>query len=755
VKHRPNARWCVLHGWNVALLPLLPLLLAGIVRAQSVPPLPVPPVQATAVSDPDLSRAPASSIAEVVVDVARPISAASSLSVRDRDFALRPIGSVQDILRVTPGLVMVQHSGGGKANQYFLRGFDADHGTDVALSIDGVPINMVSHAHGQGFSDTNFIIAEVVERVEITKGPYFAAQGDFATAGSVNLVSRDAFEHSSLGFGVSGSPGQGGPGYRGVAIASPEFESTRAIFAAEIGRSEGPFDNPEHWDKYKLFNKVHVTLSDKTTVNLGELSYASNWNGSGQIPDRAVQQGLISRWGAIDPDEGGNTARHQMFAQLQSRPSDNSSVEALAYLGTYRFNLFSNFTLFLNNTETGDEIEQVDRRTFFGGRVKYRIVHDLSGLRFDTTIGADTRSDDIHNELWNTSARVPQELVVSTDTHQTFLGAFLNEEITPVRWLRLNLGGRADLLSFAVDDRKTPVQELGALSPASGVGADHQFSPKASLIVTPVESDSLNLDLYLNYGSGFHSNDVRGAFTQVAVSPLTRAKGEEFGVRARLWQRWDLAAALWRLDLAQETVWVGDEGTTEVGDATRRQGIELETRYEFTSWLAADLDLTFTQSELRRNAGNGNGLALAPKRTWSGGVSARHSLGPGTGRAGIRFYGIGDRPASDDGVIVAPGFTQFDAHVGYRHRWFDIALDVENLLDGRYRSAQFDTVSRLPNEPLVGAPLPAGFSCGRRGRLASAPDGSPGSDAFYGCEEVNYTPAYPLAARVLTTLYLD
>jgi outer membrane cobalamin receptor len=189
-----------------------------------------------------------------VVLVVRPISAASSLSVRDRDFQLRPIGSVQDILRVTPGLVLVQHSGGGKANQYFMRGFDADHGTDLALSIDGIPINMVSHAHGQGFSDTNFIIAEVVERVEITKGPYFVGQGDFATAGAVNLVSRAAFEHSSAGVGLSGSPGHGGIGYRVLAIASPSFESTRATFAAEIGRSEGPFDNPEDWDKYKLFN---------------------------------------------------------------------------------------------------------------------------------------------------------------------------------------------------------------------------------------------------------------------------------------------------------------------------------------------------------------------------------------------------------------------------------------------------------------------------------------------------------------------
>jgi outer membrane receptor protein involved in Fe transport len=215
----------------------------------------------------------------------------------------------------------------------------------------------------------------------------------------------------------------------------------------------------------------------------------------------------------------------------------------------------------------------------------------------------------------------------------------------------------------------------------TGVGADHQFSPKLSMIGTPLENELAQLDLYANYGHGFHSNDVRGAFADPAVTPLTRAIGEELGTRARLFQRWDIAAAFWRLDLDNETVWVGDEGTTEVGDPTRRQGIEIETRYELTNWLAADLDLTFTHSDLKENAGNGNGLALAPKQTWSGGVSARHELGPGTARAGLRFYGIGDRPASDDGVLVAPGFTQFDLHVGYRHRWFDVSLDIKNLLD--------------------------------------------------------------------------
>jgi hypothetical protein len=338
--------------------------------------------------------------------------------------------------------------------------------------------------------------------------------------------------------------------------------------------------------------------------------------------------------------------------------------------------------------------------------------------------------------------------VRDNDVHQTMVGAFINQEIAPARWLRLDVGGRADLLSFAVD---SPDDTTGA---GTGVGAAHQLSPKASLIVTPLDRERAQLDIYLNYGHGFHSNDVRGAFATPPVTPLTRAVGEEVGARARLFGRWDLAAALWQLDLDNETVWNGDEGTTAVSDATTRRGVELETRFEVTPWLAADLDLSFTRSRFSSDRENGGGLALAPRQTWAGGLSARHDLGPGVARAGLRFYGIGDRPATDDGALVAPGFTEFDLHVGYRHRRFDISLDVENLLNSQFRSAQFATVSRLATEPGVGDQLPADFSCGNNARLAPAPAGAmPGR--FYGCEDIHFTPAYPLTLRVLATLYLD
>lgn len=677
----------------------------------------------------------------------RASSAGSSFSVRDRDFALRPISSVQDILRVTPGLVIVQHSGGGKAQQYFLRGFDADHGTDVALSIDGVPINMVSHGHGQGYADTNFIIPEVVERVEVTKGPSFANQGDFATAGAINMVSREQFEHSSIGVTTGGSPGYGQPMVRALAIAAPQFDSIKATFAAELGQENGPFVNPNAWNRYKLFNRIGYTFDGGSSISLVHMGYGGDWKGSGQIAARAVEQGLISRFGALDPTEGGNSTRHQIALIARLRPNDSSEFRALLYVGTYRFNMFSNFTGYLADPVSGDEIEQVDGRVFFGTRASYRVSHRVGEIRFDTSVGVDVRSDDIENQLWSTRERTRLGVRRDNGMRVTTAGVWFNEEISPFSWLRMNLGGRIDGTTFSVENR---LPSPAADAPGSGVGSAFLVSPKVNLIFSPLRRDELTWDIFANYGHGFHSNDVRGVFSTPAVTPLTRARGGELGTRARLWKRLDLAAAGWALDLANETVWIGDEGTTEVSDPTFRYGMELEARFELTSWLAADLDVTFTRSQFAADGGNGGGLALAPQQTWSGGVSARHQLGPGLARGGIRVFGIGDRPASDDGALVAPGWTQVDLHLGYRLRRFDVSVDVENLLNGQYRAAQFATTSRLSGEPALNGPVPAGFTCGSAGRLAASSDGS-----FQGCEDVNFTPAFPLTARVTATIFLD
>jgi TonB family protein len=676
----------------------------------------------------------------------RPISAASSFSVREREFRLRPIGSVADILRVTPGILVVQHAGGGKANQYFLRGFDADHGTDLSLTIDGIPINMVSHAHGQGYADTSFVIPEIVDRVEVTKGPYFAEQGDFATAGAINLVTKRELNHSSIGLGFGGSPGYGGPMYRGLLVASPSFDEGRVkpLFVAEVGRQNGPFHVPERFDRYKLFGKVTYEPSKDSSFTFGASSYAGDWFGSGQIPNREVAAGRLDRFGTLDPSQGGSSARHQLFASYRLRTSEKSQIEASSYLAQYRLNLVSNFTGYLVDPVDGDQITQKDRRTFAGGKAQYRIVEALGSVRFDTSFGVNLRTDSIKNALERSRERELLGPIRDNRIQETSIGTFVREEVTPFPWLRAVAGARADFFSFAVDDPlEQPKQAEGATSGSKGAS---QASPKASVIVSPLQTKTIELDVYGNYGHGFHSNDARGVVRSVgAVRPLTRAIGYETGTRARLWDRWDLAAALWRLDLASETVFVGDEGTTEASEASRRYGVEVETRFAITPWLSADLDLTATKSAFVVNRGNGDAIALAPRYTWAGGLSARHPTGL---RGGLRFYGVGDRPATADEVLTAEGFTVFDLHAGYGARRWDVGLDIENLLNAKYRSAQFATTSRLRDEPPTNAPAPPG-TCGFGSRAVVA------GGNFAGCEDVNFTPGLPLTLRLMTTLYLD
>jgi TonB family protein len=682
----------------------------------------------------------------------RPLSAASSASVRDRDFQLRPIGSVADILRVTPGLLVVQHAGGGKANQYFLRGFDADHGTDIAFSLDGIPINMVSHGHGQGYTDTNFIIPETIERIELSKGPYFAEQGNFATAGAVNLITRKNFEHSAFGFSAGGSPGYGAPGYRGLLIASPKLAQAPTLhpyFAAEIGRNNGPFETAERFDRYKFYSKLTWDFAAQSQLTFGASSYAGDWFGSGQVAQRAVTAGTLNRFGTHDPTEGGGSARHQAFVAIKLRPSETSEFQASAYIAQYRLNLYSNFTLFRDDEASGDGILQRDRRTFFGGKSSYRTVAQLAGIRFDTALGANVRSDNIDNQLDRQAQRQLAGALGDSRISETSFGLYVKEEATVAKWLRIAAGGRADLATFAVDDQLDTAGN--ANSGSTGVQRATQFSPKFSVVTTPFSGRRAALDLYLNYGHGFHSNDARGVVRgQGGATPLTRAVGSEFGARAKLFGRLDVALAFWQLDLASETVWIGDEGTTEPGAQTRRIGAELETRLAITPWLSADLDLTATKSQLRANAGNGNSVALAPRRTWSGGISARHPSGL---RAGIRFYGVSDRPATQDypapGSLVADGFTVVDLHAGYRHRRFDVALDVENLFNSVYKSAQFATTSRLRTEPSTSGIAPAG-TCKNGSRQVTQDNGN-----FGGCEDVNFTPGYPFTLRLMTTLYLD
>ena len=635
---------------------------------------------------------------ETVVQGDRPITAASSLVVRSRDFSLRPIRRPGDVLEVTPGLVVIQHAGGGKANQYYLRGFDSDHGTDLALSIDGVPINNPSHAHGQGYADVNFVIPEIVERIEVDKGPYFVKHGDFATSGAVNLVTRRlAAENTAM---ISAGRFDL---YRAVVTGGTEVGAFSTLFAIEGAGQDGPFENPEDYDRYKLFSRGGWEEGDWRS-DLTFASYRGTWNASGQLPLREVRAGRLDRFGFIDPTEGGTSQRHQLSSRTVWSPDDREEASVFAYGVYYDLDMFSNFTFFARDPVNGDQIEQKDKRWFGGGEARYMRRVDVGGFETAFVGAVGVRGDHIGEQLNYTVQRDFLTRQTDHNVSQVNSFAYVSADTAWLPWLRTVVGLRFDDLYFDVDNNLNSTSDPTLTG--QGTKNDAIVSPKASIIVSPLA----NVDVFLNYGEGFHSNDARGVVRDVdPVDPSAKARGGELGVRTRLLDRLDVAAAFWMLDLDSEIVFVGDEGTTEASGATRRIGGELEVRYRILDWLFFDVDYTQTVARFRFEPDEADDVPLAPRFTVNGGITARREDGF---FGSLRTRAISARPANEDGSLTAAGYTVWDLQVGKRfalpEAWtggyvkaLTLQLDILNLFDHDYREAQFATDSRLQSEPDV------------------------------------------------------
>ena len=633
-------------------------------------------------------------ILETRVEAEAPTSAASAEIIRERDLVLRPKSTPEDILRVVPGLVIAQHQGGGKADQLFLRGFDADHGTDVALFLDGVPVNMPSHGHGQGFADLHFLIPEVIDRVDVSKGPYFAEYGDFDTAGAVNLRTRRTFGENS----VSATYGSFNS-YRLLGIASPKISEGRPWLAAEVAGTNGPFDDPERLQRYNLFVKETLALNANTIISVLGSAYGSSWNASGQVPLRAVVSGQLSRFGAIDPTEGGQTQRQMVVVSLEQRSGTRDLIQLTAYAVRYRLRLFSDFTFQLRDAQNFDQIEQDDARFFTGLNGRFRTTRSLGSVKLVSTLGAQARYDDIHAQLWHTARRERlsdcfedagnpcSDALIS----QTSLGAYLEEDFRIAPWLRIVAGVRGDLFQFNVDDQRG-IQNPPADASTTGAVQQSIASPKLQIVLRPLP----NWDIYLDGGSGFHSNDARGVIRTRGSGALPRAWGSELGTRLRLFHRLDFAAALWQLHLQSEQVFSADQASTQPSDPTQRLGIDLEARFAIFPWLWADGDLNLSRATYTQDRGNGSAVALAPTRTGTLGLSALHPDGY-KGRVGMRH--VGDRPATQDRSLTAQGYTVVDLSLGYRHSFWEVGLVIENLFNVRWREAQFANQSQLRNPP--------------------------------------------------------
>lgn len=632
--------------------------------------------------DPD---APDLDVPEVTVEADRPVAASSQQFIPDKEYLLQPQGRPAQVLRLIPGLIAVEHSGGaGKADQYFLRGFDADHGTDVAFFADGMPINLRSHAHGQGYTDLNFIIPETIEGLDVYKGAYLPEYGDFATAGAVNFRTREVVKE-----GVVQSAGGQFNTQRHLFMFSPTKDQVRTLFAAEGYYTDGPFQNGNRYFRGNLLGKTTMNPTSRSELSITGTFHKAQWNGSGEIPLRAVQDGSLDRFGSIDPSEGGKTLRSTARLNYHYDTTSAGRFFANAYAQYYRFDLFTNFTFFQNDPVNGDGFQQSDRRVMYGGDLGYKQTGRVFDIDGAATIGVQARVDDIHARLGPQVRRNPLGTTTDTDISEASYAPFVKLEVQPTPWMRLAGGVRSEVFTFDVRNRCSTCAEQPAGTASSGL-----VLPKANLILGPW----FRTEFFVNYGEGYHSNDARSAVTPVA-SPLARAKSYEVGLRSRPWgsDGIELTATVWALDMKQELVFVGDEGTTEIRGASRRRGLEVGARGQVWGPVYFNGSMTWTQAEFR----NGDAIPLAPEVTAYGALLLRWPEGL-TSQLQATYLGV--RPLTEDRSIRAPSWIDVDLSERYQipiklaHGRLEAFLFVQNLLNTKWEQAVFAFESRLRNE---------------------------------------------------------
>ena len=630
------------------------------------------------------------SLAEVTVSQPRdPNQSLAAISHIDQ--LLRPVNSAQDLLRLVPGLFIAQHAGGGKAEQIFLRGFDCDHGTDFAVSVDGLPVNMVSHAHGQGYADFHFVIPETVEQLKVYKGPYTARFGDFATAGAGEFSTKTRLEHSQVKLELGQFDTRRALlllnllGQRHLFSKKPES----AYMAAEYNFTNSYFDQPQHFKRFNGMAKYTGQLSDKTALTALGSHFASNWDASGQIPERGIEQGIISRYGSIDPTEGGRTSRTNASVVLTTALPHAAVLRQQAYYSKYDFSLFSNFTFFLHDSINGDEINQTDDRHLFGYTATYERDDQLGARSLHSTLGVGTRNDFSTLGLRHTVRRQVLDTISTGRLFEQNSNVYLDETLTLTARLTVNAAVRADFFTFDFRGRATD-DKTGALAPLAGRVARARVSPKLNLYyrLAPV------VQLFVRSGFGFHSNDARGVLRGAQANVLPRAIGSEIGSTCKPLPSLVVNAALWSLHLQDELVYVGDEAVVESTGPTQRYGLDLSVRYQLVSRLFLDGDFNYNHVRQLDAPEKANYIPLAPTFTSTGGLTYKAPKGLSSS---LRYRHIDARPANDDGSIRAKGYFLLDAVLAYASPRFEIGASAENLLNVEWNQAQFATQTRLLN----------------------------------------------------------
>ncbi|MCG2590811.1 TonB-dependent receptor [Rhodohalobacter sulfatireducens] len=608
---------------------------------------------------------------------------ASQGKVGRAEFINRPLLRTGEVMETVPGLIASQHSGTGKANQFYLRGFNLDHGTDFAASLEGVPLNLRTHGHGQGYLDLNLLIPELVNTIEFRKGPYYAEVGDFATSGSadIELVSElpEPILRTEAGLDEY---------YRGLFANSSRVGDKSVLYALNAQYYNGPFDVPENTAQYSGVVKLSGG-SSSNGYSVSALGYTSDWNSSDQIPRGAVETGYISRFGAIDSTAGGETDRYKLIANWWNTNDSYGRTEATVYASYYRLNLFSNFTYFLNNPERGDQFEQADRRFYGGARISHEWFTNWFGRRTVNKVGADLRHDQIFDiGLYNTENRQRWSTVRDDEIGESSIGTYFENETQWTGKLQTNIGLRADLFYFDVNSN---------INVNSGSETDIILSPKFNIVLGPWN----DTEFYINTGLGYHSNDARGTTIQVdpvtrdavsGVDPLVRSQGAEVGVRTAAIQGLQSSLTFFYLGLDSELVFVGDAGGTEASDASEHIGFEWANYYRPTNWLQLNLDVALTESRYRNVSADSDKIPNSIGRIITGGVTFNPTEGWFNT---FRLRHFGPRPLIETGDVRSEATTLLNFKTGYDFGTMQVDLDMLNILNAASPDISYYYTSRF------------------------------------------------------------
>jgi hypothetical protein len=604
--------------------------------------------------------------------------------------ALRP----GEVLEFVPGVIVTQHSGDGKANQYFLRGFNLDHGTDFATRVDGMPVNMPTHGHGQGYTDLNFLLPELVQRIEYRKGPYFAVSGDFSSAGAADIVYRRRLDASFLQATL------GEKGYkRLVGGSSFELQTDLTLLAAlELARNDGPWTAPERLHKTNgVFSLAGGSSASGWHASL--MGYRARWTATDQIPQRLIDAGSFNgrpfgRFDSLDDSTGGDTSRSSLSWEWHHDDAGGGRTQVAAYAMRYALELNSNFTYALERPTDGDQFQQRDRRSVYGASATRSIGHSLLGIDARSEAGLQLRHDRIRVGLYDTVRRRVTAVTREDEVRQTLASAYAQTALPFSPTFRSVFGLRADRLTARVT--ALSLAENGGSSSAT------QVSPKLSLVAGPWAKT----EFFFNAGRGLHSNDARGTTARFdpktsdpveKVPPLVASRGLELGARTEALPGLQSSLALWRLNFDSELVYIGDAGATEAAAASRRHGVEFNNRYTPLPWLLLDADFAWSHARFA----NGERIPNAVDRVASVAVTIRE-LGPWSASLQWRYLGPGAL-IEDNSVRSNPSLTT-NLRVGYKlgpmfGRGSELTLDVFNLGNRKVNDIQYFYESQLPGEP--------------------------------------------------------